>query len=75
MPITDDTTAFNAPRDGRSRTVLAARLAAIRAQISAVLAAPYAYGSAGPHRRRRDEDILQALAADVHARMIEARAT
>jgi hypothetical protein len=52
---------------------LAARLAAIRAQIAAVQAAPYRYGRAGPHRQRRDEDILLSLAADAHARMIEAR--
>jgi hypothetical protein len=58
---------------GRSHPVLAARLKAIRAEISAVRAAPYGYGSAGPHRRQRDEYILQALAADIHARMCESR--
>jgi hypothetical protein len=52
---------------------LASRLAAVRAEISSVLAAPYGPGCAGPHRRRRDEYILQALAADIHARLIEAR--
>jgi hypothetical protein len=71
--IEQGATGANALR-GRSRTVLAARLAAIRAQISAVLAAPYSYGIDGPHRRQRDEYILQALAADIHARMLEARA-
>jgi hypothetical protein len=59
----------------RRAEIYAARLKAVRAQISAVLAAPYGYGSAGPHRRRRDEYILQALAADIHARLIETRAT
>lgn len=54
---------------------LAERLAAIRAEISAIMAAPYGYGSAGPHRRRRDEFLLHVFAADTHARMIEARAT
>jgi hypothetical protein len=52
----------------------ASRLAAVRAEITAVISAPYAFGRAGPHRRRRDEYILQALAADIHARMCEARA-
>jgi hypothetical protein len=60
---------------GRSRTVLAARLAAIRGEIIALTSAPYAFGREGPHRRRRDEDILRAFAADIHARLIEARAT
>jgi hypothetical protein len=65
------------PADGGERRAgfYAARLAAVRAQISAVLSAPYSYGSVGPHRRQRDEQILQALAADIHARMIEAGAT
>jgi hypothetical protein len=58
---------------GRSRPALAARLKSIRAQINAVWAAPYGHGRNGPHRRQRDEYILQALAADIHARMIEAR--
>ncbi len=53
----------------------AARLAAIRAEISFLHAAPYAYGRLnGPHRRRRDELILQGFAADLNARMVEARA-
>ena len=53
----------------------AARLAAIRAEISFLHAAPYSYGLNGPHRRRRDEDILLTIAADLNARMIEARTT
>jgi hypothetical protein len=57
------------------RIVLAARLADIRAEIRAVLAAPYRHGFEGPHRRRRDEFILHVFAADVHARLVEARAT
>jgi hypothetical protein len=50
----------------------AARFAAVRAQISFLHAAPYAYGLNGPHRRQRDEDILLTIAADIHARLIEA---
>jgi hypothetical protein len=50
----------------------AARLAAIRAQISAVISAPYSYGPEGPHRRQRDEFILQGFAADAAARLLEA---
>jgi len=52
----------------------AARFAAVRAQISFLHAAPYAYGLNGPHRRQRDEDILLTIAADIHARLIETRA-
>jgi hypothetical protein len=70
MPITDETLQFNAPR-GRSREGLASRLAAIRAEIRALLSAPYSYGTSGPHRRRRDEFILQAIAAAAYARWIE----
>ena len=66
--IEEGPTSGNVPR-----AVLAARLAAIRAEIRNVLAAPYGHGLAGPHRRRRDEAILQTLAADVHARLVEAR--
>jgi hypothetical protein len=61
----------NALHKGRSRAVLAARLAAIRAQIQAVVSAPYAYGRLnGPHRRQRDFDILQGLAADIYSRLV-----
>jgi hypothetical protein len=63
---------WNPDGSERRAAIYVARLDAIRAEISAVLAAPYGYGSAGPHRRRRDEQILQALAADIHARLIEA---
>jgi hypothetical protein len=58
----------------RSRQALAARLKSIRTQINAVRSAPYSHGRNGPHRRRRDEYLLQAFAADIHARMCEARA-
>jgi hypothetical protein len=64
---------INAPRDGRSQSALAARLAGIRAEIRAVVSAPYSYGRLnGPHRRRRDELILQGLAADTYARITQA---
>jgi hypothetical protein len=53
---------------------LAARLAGIRAEISALTSAPPVFGSVEPHRRRRDEDILRAFAADVHARLAKASA-
>lgn len=59
-----ETRTNNAPR-------LAERLAAIRAEITATLSPPYGHGLAGPHRRRRDEVILNALAADAFARLAE----
>lgn len=64
---------FTVP-DERRAGFYAAKLSAVRAEISALTSAPHGFGSAGPHRRRRDEDILQALAADTRARLIEARA-
>jgi hypothetical protein len=50
----------------------AERLAEIRTEISALMAEPYRYGREGPSRRRRDEDILLTIAADLNARMLEA---
>jgi hypothetical protein len=51
----------------------AVRLAAIRAEISFLHTAPYGYGLLnGPHRRQRDELILQGFAADLSARLVEA---
>jgi hypothetical protein len=68
-------TALQRNGERRSRPALAARLKAVRAEISFLHAAPYSYGLNGPHRRRRDEDILLTIAADLNARMIEARTT
>lgn len=65
--IGPDATGSNVPR-----AVLAARLAAVRAELTAVISAPYAFGCEGPHRRRRDIDILQTIAADARARLVEA---
>jgi hypothetical protein len=48
------------------------RLAAVRAEILRLRAAPYACGRNGPHRLVRDEYILQGIAAHLHACMIEA---
>lgn len=59
-----------APIVPAKRDQLASRLAAIRAQITAVISAPYAYGREGPHRRQRDEFILQVFAADLRARLV-----
>jgi hypothetical protein len=65
-----------APKVLAAQAHLAARLADIRAAISFLHAAPYSYGRLnGPHRRRRDEDIWQSIAADVHARLVESRAS
>jgi hypothetical protein len=71
--VEQDTPAANALHKGRSRAVLAARLGGIRAQISFLHTLPYGYGRLnGPHRRQRDELILQGFAADLSARMVEA---
>jgi hypothetical protein len=81
MPISHPAPQHNARdrrpdrRPDRRAGFYAARLAAVRAQISFLHAAPYAYGLNGPHRRQRDEDILLSIAADINARLIEARAT
>jgi hypothetical protein len=48
------------------------RLAIVRAEISFVLAQPIHHGRDGPHRAARDEFILQAIGADLYARMREA---
>lgn len=53
---------------------LAERLAGIRAEITVLTSAPYQYGISGPHRRRRDVDILLSFGADLNARLIAARA-
>ena len=52
---------------------LAARLAGVRAQINAVISAPGCFGGGVAQRRKRDEDILLSIAADLNARMIDAR--
>jgi hypothetical protein len=75
MDIDQNARAYKpAPNVLAGQAQLASRLAAIRAELSTVISAPYAFGRAGPHRRRRDEDILRAFAADIAARLIEARA-
>jgi hypothetical protein len=61
------------PHDDHRAESYSARLAAIQAAINGVRGAPYEFGQHGPHRKRRDEDILLSFAADIHARMIEAR--
>lgn len=53
---------------------LASRLADIRAELAATIRAPYAFGREGPHRRKRDVDILSSIAADLNARIEHARA-
>jgi hypothetical protein len=54
--------------------LLASRLCAVRAQISDLLAMPVGVGARnGPQRRLRDEDVLGTFAADLRARMVEAR--
>ena len=65
-------TSGNVPK-GRSRVELAARLAGVRSQINAVISAPGCFGGGVAQRRRRDVDILSAIAADLSARMLEAR--
>jgi hypothetical protein len=62
-----------APNPTAAQLHLASRLAAIRAEISFLHTLPYGYGRLnGPHRRQRDELILQGFAADLSARMIDA---
>ena len=56
-----------------ARAQLAERLAAIRCEIRAVISAPGCFGGGAAQRRRRDEDILLTIAADLNARVIEAR--
>lgn len=78
MPIVDDTTSINAPRDGSERraAIYVARLAALRFETFIVRCQ-----LDNPRNECRREllairlDATDARTADIHARMIETRAT
>jgi len=70
MSLPEFSESSNPPRPPEYR--VAQRLAAVRAEILRLRAAPYACGRNGPHRLVRDEYILQGIAAHLHACMIEA---